>query len=109
MGSSMPDLPSLDGLSSAQLVELSEQIGTAYQRAVGREQQAVLTAQERLLGLAQQLGERQEALRRITAMSDEELTAQPCQAIRTIAAMLGQVTELGRQSVLIGAQATGGH
>lgn len=69
----MPDLPSLAGLTSSQLIELSEHLlQVAYQSTV---RQAAQSAQERLLGLVQQLGERQEALRSIVAITDEQLIA----------------------------------
>ncbi|RRD03240.1 hypothetical protein EII34_15150 [Arachnia propionica] len=103
----MPDLPSLDGLTSTQLIELLEDAQRAYMAAVEREKAEAASAQQQLITLAEQLGQQIAALTAIVEAPAESLD--PVQAVRTIAGALGQVTELARQSVLVGAQAAEMH
>lgn len=103
----MTPMPSLDGLSSTQLIQLLEDAQTAYMTAVERERQEAASAQQQLVQLAEQLGQQIAALTAIVETPAESLD--PVQAVRTIAGALGQVTELARQSVLIGAQAAEMH
>ena len=103
----MTPMPSLDGLSSTQLVQLLEDAQQAYMQAVERERQEAATAQQQLVQLAEQLGQQIAALTAIVEAPADSLD--PAQAVRTIAGALGQVTELARQSVLVGAQAAEMH
>ena len=103
----MTPMPSLDGLSSTQLIQLLEDAQTAYMTAVERERQEAASAQQQLIALAERLGQQIAALTAIVETPAESLD--PVQAVRTIAGALGQVTELARQSVLVGAQAAEMH
>ncbi|MDO5066202.1 MAG: hypothetical protein Q4D96_02835 [Propionibacteriaceae bacterium] len=82
---------------------LLEDAQQAYVDAIERERQEAVSAQQQLVALAEQLGQQLAALTAIVEAPTE--TLDPVQAVRTIAGALGQVTELARQSVLVGAQA----
>ena len=110
----MPDLPSLDGLTSAQLAMLAEQVAAAYQQALEAEQKAQQTAKARLCDLAEQLGKqlgpeqpRQGnllSLSEAALMSANELADKPGEVLHLIVTSLRDVTRLARDSVLIGAE-----
>ncbi|MDO5091841.1 MAG: hypothetical protein Q4D79_00205 [Propionibacteriaceae bacterium] len=99
--------PDLSSMSSTDLLALLEDAQQAYVDAIERERAEAATAQQRLVALAERLGQQIATLTAIVEAPAEGLD--PVQAVRTIAGALGQVTELARQSVLIGAQATEMH
>lgn len=98
------ELWDLDGLSSAELTSLIEQAREALPAALQREQDAATSAQQQLQSLATQLEAQLPALATLAQTKDEDMTHETrCRALRTLAAVLAQVTELARQSVIIGA------
>lgn len=94
-------------MSSSELIQLLEDAQTAYATAIERERQEAVSAQQQLVQLAERLGQQIAALTAIVEAPADSLD--PAQAVRTIAGALGQVTELARQSVLVGAQAAEMH
>lgn len=94
----------LSGLNSEELTTLIEQAREALPSALAKEQEAAVSAQAQLLSLASQLEGRLPMLATLASTKDEDMTHESrCQALRTLAAVLAQVTELARQSVIIGA------
>lgn len=103
----MTGTPDLSAMSSTELIQLMEDAQQAYGDALERERQEAATAQQQLVALAERLGQQIAALTAIVEAPSEDLD--PAQAVRVIAGALGQVTELARQSVLVGAQAAEAH
>lgn len=97
-------MPDLAAMSSGELIQLMEAAQQAYTSAIERERIEAATAQQQLIALAERL---QGKIPALTALASAQADGfDPAQAVRTIAGCLAEVTDLARQSVLIGAQAS---
>uniref|UniRef100_A0AAU8B3C8 Uncharacterized protein n=1 Tax=Dulem virus 32 TaxID=3145750 RepID=A0AAU8B3C8_9CAUD len=104
----------LAGLSSAELLELAEQVQLAYTESLDREAKARATARERLVAAAgqlrQHLGPKEHRQGNLTCLNaaclltPEGLADKPAEVLHLLVVSLRDVTRVAEQVVLIGAE-----
>lgn len=106
------DIP-LDGLSAAELLDLASRVAEAHTAAVAREERARLSARDRLVAAAEELGRQLgpvnpsqrdlTCLRAACRMTPEELAAKTPEVLQLLLGSVRDVVAVAQQAVLIGA------